>query len=40
MREYTVRASQPFPQSGLAEFGAWLHRVRWDAELTDDCRLH
>ena len=36
-REYTVRTSQPFPQSGLAEFGAWLHTVRWDAELTDDC---
>ena len=35
-REYTVRTSQPFPQSGLAEFGAWLHTVRWDGELTDD----
>ena len=35
-REYTVRTCQPFPQSGLAEFGAWLHTVRWAAELTDD----
>ena len=35
-REYTVRTSQPFPQSGINEFGAWLHTVRWEAELTVD----
>lgn len=35
-REYTVSSSQPFPQSGLDEFGAWLHMVRWEAELTTD----
>ena len=35
-REYTVRTTQPFPQSGLAKFGAWLHTVRWDGKLTDD----
>ena len=31
--EYTVRTSQPFPQSGINEFGAWLHQVRWEGEL-------
>ena len=35
-REYTVSSSQPFPQSGLAVFGTWLHTVRWEAELTAD----
>ena len=35
-REYSVRTSQPFPQSGIRQFGTWLHTVRWDAELTDD----
>ena len=35
-REYLVRTSQPFPQSGINEFGAWLHQVRWEAEITVD----
>ena len=37
-REYTVRSSQPFPDSGLREFGAWMHSVRWEGELT--CNLN
>ena len=36
-REYTVRTSQPFPQSGLSQFGAWLCTVGWQEEL--DCGL-
>ena len=31
-REYTVRTSQPFPQSGLSQFGAWLHTVDWQPQ--------
>ena len=35
-REYRVKTSQPFPQSGISEFGAWLHTVPWEDELTPD----
>ena len=35
-REYSVRSSQPFPESGLKEFGAWLNEVKWEGELTWD----
>ena len=33
-REYKVKSSQPFPQSGISEFGAWIHSVPWEDELT------
>ena len=31
------RTSQPFPQSGLSQFRAWLHSVGWQQDL--DCGL-
>ena len=35
-REYTVRSSQPFPQSGINTFGAWLHSVEWSEEANNE----
>ena len=35
-REYTVRSSQPFPQSGINTFGVWLHSVPWSEELSGE----
>ena len=35
-REYKVRTCQPFPDSGLRQFGGWLRSVRWEGELTWD----
>ena len=35
-REYRVKSSRPFPESGLRNFGSWMNRVRWEGELTWD----
>ena len=35
-REYRLKTSQPFPQSGINEFGAWLSSVPWEHELSVD----
>ena len=35
-REYKLRTWQPFPDSGMREFGSWLQSVKWKGELTWD----